>query len=430
MSAVPPSRLTAGEIARRVASGDLTAEAVTRDCLARIAAREETVHAWASLDPEGALRQAQACDRNPVKGPLAGVPIGVKDVIDTADLPTEMGSPIYRGHRPAADAACVAQVRAAGAIILGKTVTAEFAGMTPGATTNPHDPTHTPGGSSSGSGAAVADFMVPAAFGTQTGGSVLRPAAYCGTVGYKPSFGTVNRAGVKPAAESLDTVGLLTRSIEDAELIAAVLTGRTAAPKPPLATPPRIGLCRTALWPIAEAATRDAVEQAAARLADAGAEVSEVTLPEDFAALSEAREVINCYERARAMAYEWQHHRDLISDRLSAAIERGFVTPADAHVAALQRAEGCRARLGTVFAAVDVLLTPCVLGEAPSGLAATGDHRFQGLWTLLHVPTMTLPTHRGPQGLPVGIQLVAPLYADTRLFAAARWIWRRLGGEG
>lgn len=429
MSAVPPSRLTAGEIARRVASGDLTAEAVTRDCLARIAAREETVHAWASLDPEGALRQARALDRNPVKGPLAGVPIGVKDIIDTADLPTEMGSPIYRGHRPVADAACVAQVRAAGAVILGKTVTAEFAGMTPGATTNPHDPTHTPGGSSSGSGAAVADFMVPAAFGTQTGGSVLRPAAYCGTVGYKPSFGTVNRAGVKPAAESLDTVGLLTRSIEDAELIATVLTGRPAAPTPLLAMPPRIGLCRTPLWPIAEAATRDAVEQAAARLAEAGAAVSEVTLPEDFAALSEAREVINCYERARVMAYEWQHHRDLISERLGAAIERGFATPADAHVAALRRAEGCRAKLGTVFAAVDVLLAPCVLGEAPAGLATTGDHRFQGLWTLLHVPTMTLPTHRGPQGLPVGIQLVAPLYADARLFAVARWIWRRLGGE-
>ena len=208
---------------RAVAAGETTCEAVVRDCLARIEAREGEIHAWASIDPELALRQARALDRATMRGPLHGVPIGVKDIIDTADQPTEMGSPIYRGHRPTTDAACVALTRAAGAVMLGKTVTCEFAGMTPGITTNPHNTAHTPGGSSSGSGAAVADCMVPVAFGTQTGGSVLRPAAYCGVFGFKPSFGAFNRRGVYPAAESLDTIGLIARSLDDIELLSAVL---------------------------------------------------------------------------------------------------------------------------------------------------------------------------------------------------------------
>jgi amidase len=239
--------LTATEIAHAIAAGETTCEAVVRDCLDRIEQRETIIHAWAGIDPELVLRHARERDRSAARGPLHGVPIGVKDIIDTADLPTEMGSPIYRRHRPTTDAACVALVRAAGAVILGKTVTCEFAGMAPGATANPHDVAHTPGGSSSGSGAAVADFMVPAAFGTQTGGSVLRPASYCGVFGFKPTFGAFNRNGVYPAAESLDTLGLITRSLDDIELLSAVLELRTPSQPRPLDRPPRIGLCRTPL---------------------------------------------------------------------------------------------------------------------------------------------------------------------------------------
>src|SRR5262249_53166795 len=223
------NELSCTEIAQGIAAGKFTAEAVTRDCLDRIKIREDTVKAWATVDPDHALAQARSLDRGTRRGVLQGVPIGVKDVIDTLDLPTEMGSPIYKGNRAACDAACVAVARAAGAVILGKTVTAEFAGMFPGPTTNPHNPAHTPGGSSSGSAAAVADMMVPAAFGQKPGGSVLRPAAYCGVVGYKPTFNLINRSGIKFAAESLDTIGLITRTVDDAEFVTAAVINKAPA---------------------------------------------------------------------------------------------------------------------------------------------------------------------------------------------------------
>ncbi len=426
-----PSRLTAAEIVRATTAGEITCEAVTRACLDRIGARESVVHAWANIDPELALAQARALDRGQNRGPLYGVPIGVKDIIDTFDQPTEMGSPIYRGHRPAADAACVALVRAAGAVILGKTVTCEFAGMQPGNTTNPHAPEHTPGGSSSGSGAAVADRMVPVAFGTQTGGSVLRPAAYCGVFGFKPTFGAFNRRGVFPAAESLDTLGLIARSLDDIELLSDVLELRPSARPVALTRAPRVGLCRTALWAAAQPESVTAIEDAAARLGKAGAHVREVTLPAEFSGLREAaRETINNYERAAAMAHEWNTQRDLISERLRKRIELGRATPHAEYVAALQLGETCRARFDEVFGDCDVLLTPAVHGEAPRGLAETGDPGFQAIWTILHVPTLTLPTHRGPNGMPVGIQLITQRHEDRRLFACARWVWQELGAAG
>src|SRR3984893_13219897 len=344
------NELSAAEMAGRIAARAITAEAVIGDCLARIAAREPTIHAFAHVDPELALRQARELDGGPGRGVLHGVPIGIKDVIDTADQPTQMGSPIYRGHRPACDAACVALLRAAGAIILGKTVTAEFAGMTPGPTVNPHNPAHTPGGSSSGSGAAVADRMIPAALGTQTGGSVLRPAAYCGVIGYKPTFGAFNRAGLKFAAESLDTIGLMARSIDDIALITSVLLGRQPGAPAALGAAPKIGLCRTPLWDTAQAETKQAVEDAAARLAQAGAELREVVLPEDFAGLkTAARETINNYERSKSMAAEWAGHRDLISAKLKRCIELGMEMPYQDYMAAIALGETCRARLPAVF---------------------------------------------------------------------------------
>src|SRR3954466_2810878 len=241
-----PHELSAAQAARSMASGGLTSEALVASCLERIAERDETVRAWAFLDRAQALAQARALDRAPRRSKLHGVPFGIKDVLDTADLPTEYNSPIYRGHQPKADAACVALLRRAGCLILGKTVTTEFAQNHPAQTRNPLNPEHTPGGSSSGSAAAVADCMVPLALGTQTGGSVIRPAAYCGTFAIKPSFGSINRAGTKFVAESLDTIGAFARGVEDLELAMEVLTSRAKAPAPSGA--PRIGLCRTPLW--------------------------------------------------------------------------------------------------------------------------------------------------------------------------------------
>ena len=423
--------LTATEIVSAIASGDVNCESVMRACFERIDAREDKIHAWASFDRDLALKEARALDRAGAPGrdqPLHGVPIAVKDIIDTAELPTEMGSPIYSGNRPTRDAACVALVRAAGAIILGKAVTCEFAGMTPGPTTNPHNTAHTPGGSSSGSGAAVADCMVPVAFGTQTGGSVLRPASYCGVFGFKPTFNAFNRRGVFPAAESLDTIGLIARSLEDIELVSAVLELRTPSAPRALDRPPRIGLCRTPMWNMAQAETVEAVEAAASALAKAGAQISDLTLPNEFAGLRHAaRETINNYERAAAMTYEWSAHRDRISERLRKRIEIGRAMPRGEYLAALKLGEDCRARLPAVFEAFDILLAPCVNGEAPRGLQETGDPGFQAIWTILHVPALTLPSHRGRNGLPVGIQLVAQRHEEARLFACAYWIWQRLG---
>jgi Asp-tRNA(Asn)/Glu-tRNA(Gln) amidotransferase A subunit family amidase len=429
-SAAPPrhlNELSATEIVRGIAAGAFTCEAVTRACLTHIADQEPVIRAWTNFDPALALAQAQALDRATTRGPLHGLPIGVKDVLDTFDMPTEMGSPIYRGHRPPADAACVAAVRAAGAVILGKTVTCEFAGVTTGATTNPHDETRTPGGSSSGSGAAVADCMAPVAFGTQTGGSVLRPASYCGVIGYKPTYNAFNRFGVKPAAEGLDTIGLIARSLDDVALVRSVLLGAAPAPIAAVTAPPRIGLTRTHMWANAQPETVEAVEDAARRLNDAGATIVDVTLPEGFAELSHAREIINDYERAMGMAHEWHHHRDRISERLRKIIARGFELPHRDYVAAMRLAERCRAELDPVFGTTDVLLAPCVRGEAPEGHHYSGDPGFQALWTLLHTPTLTLPTAIGPNGLPVGIQLVGRRHDDERLLAVSAWIFAMLG---
>ena len=356
------------------------------------------------------------------------MPIGVKDIIDTFDMPTEFGSPIYKGHRPPSDAACVALLRRAGAVMLGKTATCEFAGMAPPETTNPHNPAHTPGGSSSGSGAAVADDMVPAALGTQTGGSVLRPSSYCGIFGFKPTYNSFNKAGVKPAAESIDTIGWLARSLDDIELLTAVL--RMQAPQPPrtMSSAPRIGLCRTEMWDSAQPETKAAVEGAAAALAKAGATVREVKLPDPFTGLRMvARETINFHERAACMAYEWDHHREALSPQMRRYIEQGQKISRQDYIAGWRRIDECRALLPAVFEGFDVLLAPCVHGEAPKGLASTGDGTMQAIWTALHTPSMTLPTHRGPNNLPVGIQLVGQRYDDDRLFACARWIWEKIG---
>ena len=416
----------AAEAARAIADGRTTSEEVVGACLARIAEREDTVGAWAFLDPDLARAQARACDAA-VKpaGPLHGVPVGIKDIFDTADMPTEMGSPIYAGHRPAADAAAVAILRAAGAVILGKTVTAEFAGTHPGATTNPHDRERTPGGSSQGSAAGVADGMVPVALGTQTGGSVLRPSSYCGIVGFKPTFGTFNRAGIKFAAESLDTIGLHARNLEDIALVHDALTGREPGGIAPLEKPPAIGLCRTPLWHLAEAETVAAIDGAANAIREAGGIVNEVELPAAFAAMADARRAINDYERARAMAHEWRTDRERLSPAMRKTVANGYAVPDAEYRAALSATEACRVLLDALFKGLDALLAPAVNGEAPLGLDYAGDPAFQSLWTMLHVPAITLPTHRGPNGMPVGIQLLARRGLDDLLLSVAEWVLAR-----
>jgi Asp-tRNA(Asn)/Glu-tRNA(Gln) amidotransferase A subunit family amidase len=424
----PLNELSATEIAAKIAAGETTCEAVTRDCVARIAARDDVVKAWVNFNPDLAIAQARALDASSRRGPLHGVPIGLKDTIDTFDMPTEMGSPLYRGNQPRADAACVALLRRAGAVILGKTATCEFAGSAPPQTTNPHNAAHTPGGSSSGSAAAVADDMVPAALGTQTGGSVLRPSSFCGIFGFKPTYNTFNTIGVWPAADSIDTIGWLARSIDDIALLTAVLRMQTPEPQRALGPAPRIGLCRTEIWDTAQEETKIAVETAARKLAKAGAAVIDIELPRTFAGMHAiARSTVNYYERAACMAFAWDHQREALSPQMRTYIENGLKISRDEYVGALRRIDECRALLPAVFETCDVLLVPCVVGEAPKGLASTGDPNMQAIWTALHTPAMTLPTHRGPNDLPVGIQLVAQRYDDDHLLAAARWVWDKIG---
>jgi amidase len=355
------------------------------------------------------------------------VPIGVKDTFDTYDMPTEWGSPIYAGRRPGADAAVVALLRGAGAVIMGKTVSTEFAGLDPGKTRNPHDPGRTPGGSSSGSAAAVADEMVPVALGSQTAGSVIRPAAFCGVVGYKPSFGALSRRGMAPIADELDTVGYMARSVEDIALVTAVLTMRASSPPgPPRTEAPRIGVCRTHLWPEVDSCAADALDDAAVRLAAGGATLSDVELPDHFADLLARQLTLMGFEAARTFAPEWRTARDRIGPKFRELIEIGLDASYDDFLAANRFAKRCREDLAARMDGLDFLLTFSAKGEAPDGLQSTGDMRFQSMWTFLHVPCLTLPAARGPNGLPVGIQLVGPFQGDDALLRDAQWTARTL----
>ena len=419
------NELTAREAARRLAAREITAEQMARACLARIEERESTVGAWMHLDPDAVLAQARRLDAGPVLGALHGLPIGVKDIIDTIDMPTCYGSAVYPGHRPAADAACVALARAAGALILGKTVSTEFAWFHPGKTANPRDPRCTPGGSSSGSAAAVADAMVPLAFGTQTAGSIVRPASYCGVVGYKPTYATLPRAGIKPLAESLDTLGVMARTPGDAALLVGVLSGRDLLPSP-LAKAPVVALCRTHEWPAAHAETAAALEHAAQSAARAGAKVKELELPREFAGLLQAQIDLMNYEAYRALASDRVHQLAGLSDTLKKLLDAAGKVDAARYDQARALAASCRAMLGDVFADADVILAPSAQGEAPRGLAATGDPIFCRIWTLLGVPAMNIPCSQGPNGLPVGVQIIGRNGDDARAVAVAEWLQQRL----
>ena len=426
MATPPLHELGAAQAAALLARRELKAEDLVRACLERVAARDAAIHAFVQLDADAALAQARALDAGPIRGPLHGLPIGVKDLFDTAELPTGYGSAVYAQHRPAADAASVALCREAGAVLLGKTVTTEFAYFTPGPTANPHNPRHTPGGSSSGSAAAVADHMVPLALGTQTAGSIIRPAAYCGVVGYKPSLGRVMSAGVKSLSPTLDVVGGFGRSVADAALLGAVLTGDRRLLDEHSLGALRIGFFPSPSWPQADRDTQQAWERATAALARSGDACQDVVMPPGFGELIQLQKDVMTFEMARSLSHERLRHRAALSPQLLALLDAGMAIAGATHEAHLQRTADWRLRVDALFEQHDVLLTPSTMGVAPAGLDATGDPLFCRSWSLLGLPAVHLPFASGAQGLPVGLQLVGRLGADRQLLAAARRIHERL----
>jgi Asp-tRNA(Asn)/Glu-tRNA(Gln) amidotransferase A subunit family amidase len=415
-----PADLPAAEAAARIAAGTLTPEALREACLARIAARDGVVRAFAAFDADHVR-----CQR-PRPGPLHGLPIGVKDVLDTADVVSGYGSPIWAGHRPRADASCVAAARRAGAVVMGKTVTTEFATRRPGPTTNPHNPAHTPGGSSQGSAAGVAAGFFPLAFGTQTHGSILRPAAYCGVVGYKPSFGTLHRAGMKVMSESLDTIGVFARDVAGAALAVGAMSGRDLGRPDAAIAPPRLAFCAAPDPSVLDAATQALLERAVAACRAAGAEVVEVTLPEALHRANALHSDTGDLEVAQALAWEFDHAAPLLSEDL----RRRCAWAAEQDPAMLDAGRAAFAEARAAFAALmggfDALLTAVAPGEAPEGLGWTGDPSCNRLWTALHGPAVSVPAGTGPRGLPLGLQVVAPAGQDARLLAVAEWVRARI----
>ncbi|HEY7656141.1 MAG TPA: amidase [Burkholderiales bacterium] len=430
--------LSACDSAQAIRDGSISAEALVGACLARVRELEPQVQAWAFLDPEHALAQARAADElrksGAPTGPLHGVPVGIKDIFDTADMPTEDGTVLHAGRTPAADATAVTRLRAAGAVIMGKTVTTELATYAPGKTRNPHNTAHTPGGSSSGSAAAVACGMVPLALGSQTNGSVIRPAAYCGVYGFKPTHGLISRHGALKLSRALDHVGVFARSIEDiaaaCEELAAhdehdpdtrprarIPFAKIAAEEPPL--PPRLALVKTPLWDRAERETREAFEELAAHLGD---RVEEFPLPESAReALLWHRTVMEA-EMAANLAGEYENGGDKLSESLRAQLERGRQLSAFDYQRALARVPQVIEGLSRIFDRYDAILTPSAAGTAPRGLQSTGDPMFCTLWTFAGMPAINLPLMQGENGLPLGVQLVGPRHDDARLLRTARWL--------
>jgi Asp-tRNA(Asn)/Glu-tRNA(Gln) amidotransferase A subunit family amidase len=420
--------MTASEAAARIAARELQSESLVRACLERISDREPSLRAWAHIDTDAALSAAREADKACLSnarplGPLHGVPIGIKDVISTVGLRTEYNSEIYRGQYASADASAVMIMRRAGAIVLGKTETVEFAaaGGRVALTSNPHDLLRTPGGSSSGSAAAVADFMVPLTLGTQTGGSIIRPASYCGVVGFKPTYGTVSTEGVKLYANTLDTVGWFARSVEDIVLVVRIFEVSDEQIPPPTrpAASLHIGFCRTPYWDAALPATRSAMQEAIRRLSNAGASVTDLDLGTDFSDGNNLRETIMLAEGR----FSFLNLHQTVPDKISSGIRKRMDRINNALLcAALDRAAALRSTFDALASDFDAIIAPSAPGEAPTGLASTGYSIFNGLWTLLHVPCITLPGLTGAEGLPVGVQLIGSRYSDTKLLAAAQTV--------
>ncbi|MEM8689781.1 MAG: amidase [Pseudomonadota bacterium] len=415
--------LSAAEIVRRITAGDCSAVDVMAACLDRVKSREEAVGAFIHIDEAQALNAA----RNAGPGLLHGVPFGIKDICDTADAPTGWGSPIYHGFQPPRDASCVNLFKRQGAVVMGKTVTTEFALTHPGKTANPHNLAHTPGGSSSGSAAAVADHMLPLAFASQTGGSIIRPASFCGVLGYKPSHGAVDLDGVMGLAPSLDVLGLMAREVEDLVLGRAALCGTPAMLDPAFASrPPRIGLVRGPDWDAGSEEMRDVCERAMVTLQKGGAETRELADPAIFQHLVKFQKIVMAFEGARTRSFEYDHHRDQMSAPFAAFVEEGRAHSWQTYEEALAARGVAQQELAELFEEVDVILTPASPGEAPGTLSQTGDPLYNRIWTLLQVPCVAVPFGTGPRGLPLAVQLVGPLRGDDRLLAAAAWVHDRV----
>ena len=416
--------LTATQAASLIRAGKLTPVDLLESCLARIAERESHVRAFHHFDAEEA--RAQVATARP--GPLHGIPIGVKDVLDTADMPSGYGSPIWDGWRPRADSAPVAWARHAGAVVMGKTVTTEFATRKPGPTANPAGLEHTPGGSSSGSAAGVADGFFPIAYGTQTAGSIIRPAAYCGVVGYKPTYNTIERFGMKVMSASLDTVGVMARSVADCALFASAVSSRDLGDpdaKPDRA--PRVGIC---MGPTAGAAlpeTHALRVRVTNALNRAGARVVDRELPADYARLIDAHPIVMNHESARALGWELANARDGISEGLLERLAFGLSRTTEQVADAYDVFERTQRAFPAAMDGLDVLITPSAPGEAPKGLEWTGDPAFNFIWTSLHVPCVTVPAGLGPNGMPLGIQIVGRRGDDKAVLAWAQWVAAAIG---
>ncbi|HET7883062.1 MAG TPA: amidase [Acetobacteraceae bacterium] len=419
-----PALLTASEATRLIREGQLDRLDLLEACLERIAERERQVRAFTWFSAEDARRNATA-----PPGPLHGLPIGVKDVLDTADMPSEYGSPIWRGWQPRADAAAVAWARQAGALVMGKTVTTEFATRKPGPTTNPHNARHTPGGSSSGSAAGVAAGFFPLAFGTQTAGSVIRPAAYCGVVGYKPSFGLINRFGMKLMSESLDTVGVIARSVADCALFAGAVAGHDLGnPDTRPDRAPRFGICRSPAWEAAAPETQALLADVATALSRAGASLVERELSPEAAAIAQAHPIVMNNESGRALGWELANARGQISEGLRERLEFGLSQPEAAVIEAHAAFERAQRAFPACMDDLNALITPSAPGQAPEGLGWTGDPAFNLIWTGLHVPCVTVPAGNGPDGLPLGIQIVTRIGEDRQALAWAQWVAVAMAG--
>ena len=438
MDASQLNRLSASDAARAIRDGAISSEQLVEACLARIRETEAQVQAWQYLDPAHALAQARALDEQRAQGKpigaLHGLPVGIKDIMDTADMPTEDGTVLHAGRTPAHDAAVVAMLRAAGAVIMGKTVTTECAYYHPGKTRNPHDPEHTPGGSSSGSAAAVAAGMVPLALGSQTNGSVIRPAAFCGVYGFKLTHGLVPRSGILKLSRTLDHVGVFARSIDDVALLSEQLVGHdeldpdtrpraripfqaVAAAEPPLA--PLLAFVKGPAWNRAEEETRQAFAELVGELGD---RVIEVQLPETAERSLDWHRTIMEAEMAANLDLEWEKGRERLSEPLRALLARGREVSALGYQQALARVPILNDGFGEIFERCDAILTPSAPGTAPKGLGSTGDPSFCTLWTLLGTPAINLPLMRGSNGLPLGVQLVGQRDDDARLLRTARWL--------
>jgi len=423
--------LSAVDVAARLRGGETSALDYAQALLERVRQREPEVRAWIHLDEQQLLSQADAADKalasGAAPGALHGVPVGVKDIIDTADMPTENGTVLHRGRQPSEDALVVSRVRAAGGLIMGKTVTTELATYAPGKTRNPHNAAHTPGGSSSGSAAAVAAGMVPLAIGTQTNGSVIRPASFCGVVGFKPTATWIPRAGILEQSPAFDQVGVFARSVDDAALIVQCIAGRDLAEDARASSgvaSPRFGFVRTPMWERMAQDSQAVFTDFAKKLGQA---IDEAQLPPDAAAVYDLHRTMMEADIANSFRAEYDRGRDRLSESLRSQIERGrAVTPAE-YRRALERRDATAEAFDGIFQSFDAILTPAALGTAPHGLASTGDPIMCTLWTFTGQPAITIPLLKGANGLPIGVQLVGRRDGDAALLRTARWLSRFAG---